>query len=636
MVCSKLTDIIIYPIKSTAGVSLSDAWVEEKGLAFDRRFVVADLQGQFITARTEPRLTLIQALLIDGGMKLVAPGMPILTLSQAKILPNVQPVNVWKDTISAQQCSTDVNQWISQYLAKDCQLMFFGSNAKRRVKNRLSQVSFADGYPLLLISQASLHALNERASSSISMAQFRPNIVVDDCDAFAEDTWKHIRIGEVEFEVVKPCSRCIFTTVDPTTGEKNNFQEPLKTLKTFRQGSDRELYFGQNVVPLNEGKISIHDHVEVLAWQTPEDYPDHSSIQNANKTKPLTQQAAPVTAPWPAGESKALRCITVIHETHDVKTFILATDDNTQVDYLAGQHLPISLEIEGKNVKRNYTLSSAPTRPNMLAITVKRVVDGVVSNCLHDHLKVGDYLSAQRPAGNFHLGQLNTNKLVLLTAGSGITPALSILRTLVDQQNKTEVVFFHSAHTESDLIARQEIDLLSKQHGNCQIIYTLTQHALPNWSGLQGRVSKDMLASISNLPHSSVFVCGPQAFMVSVKEQLLALGLPESQYMQESFGARKLSTAAQTKNTHINILFDSWNVNVAGNGKQSILEQAEEAGLILPYSCRAGYCGSCKVKLESGTVRVDEDCGLMPDEIKQGYILACSCTPESDVVISSN
>jgi uncharacterized protein YcbX/ferredoxin len=267
-----LQNINIYPIKSSAGIELSSSWVEEFGLAFDRRFVVADLNGEFLTARTQPTLCLIQANLTASGLILTAPDMPALLISYNQLTSKYVPVNVWDNSINAQQCNADINKWFTQYLRRPCQLLFFGAKSHRLVKNRNTQVGFADGYPLLLISRASLEHLNSHYpadETAISMAQFRPNIVVNNCDAFAEDTWQHIRIGEVEFEITKSCTRCIFTTINPQTGEKHPQQEPLKTLMNYRQLESGDVVFGQNLVALNQGQIKHGDQVEVLQQKAP-------------------------------------------------------------------------------------------------------------------------------------------------------------------------------------------------------------------------------------------------------------------------------------------------------------------------------------------------------------------------------
>jgi len=271
-----IRDLYIYPIKSTMGISLSQANIDELGLAFDRRFVVSDNAGQFITARTEPTLCLVSSKLTEQGIELSAPKMATLTLAYQKFSSQYQNVKVWGDEIAGQLCSIEANSWFSEYLNRHCQLLYFGE-ASTRVKNtntdNARKLAFADGYPLLLISQASLDDLNQRLSvnneKAISMAQFRPNIVIGNCLPFAEDGWQYIRIGDVEFKVSKPCERCIFTTVNPENGIKDALQQPLSTLKTYRQTSNGEVLFGQNLIPLCSGSIKQGDKLTVSKLQQP-------------------------------------------------------------------------------------------------------------------------------------------------------------------------------------------------------------------------------------------------------------------------------------------------------------------------------------------------------------------------------
>lgn len=289
MSVKKVSSLHIYPIKSTAGISLPQTRVEELGLAFDRRFIVSDLEGQFITARTEPTLCLVKTELINQGLKLTAPNMPALTLSYDEFTNEYQQVTVWGDEVKGQLCSSPANTWFSHYLQRPCQLLFFGQNSQREKKpntNKARKIAFADGYPLLLISQASLDNLNLRLNKghqqSVTMDQFRPNIVVDNCLPFAEDGWLHIRIGEIEFKVSKPCERCIFTTVNPKNAEKHPKQQPLRTLKSFRQSHEGEVLFGQNLIPLNSGTINQGDKITIISRQAPPSL--KTTIPSNNKT----------------------------------------------------------------------------------------------------------------------------------------------------------------------------------------------------------------------------------------------------------------------------------------------------------------------------------------------------------------
>ncbi|GAD02470.1 hybrid-cluster NAD(P)-dependent oxidoreductase [Agarivorans albus] len=621
---ARVSQLSVYPIKSTAGIHLNHAFVEEHGLAFDRRFVVCQPDGKQITARTHPKLAQVHAALTQTGLQLRAENMPNLAIQYAEFYSHYKEIMIWKDTVQAQHCSESYDQWFSRYLGEKCHLVFFGEHSSRLVKQRESQVAFADGYPLLLLSEASLEDLNLRSTTKHSMEQFRPNLVVKNTEAFAEDGWKRFKIGEVEFEVQNPCSRCVFTTLDQRTGEFDANKEPLSTLAKYRQGEDGNLYFGQNVVALNSGNISLYDPVEVLETRTPERYPEN--VNKRSQTSPDKQQ-------WQQGEALELRCLAVKQETHDVKTFIFEAPEQTLSEYLPGQYIGFEFEVDGKPLRRNYTLSSSPTRPQRLAITVKRVLNGQVSNWLHDTLKPGMSLKAHAPDGDFHVKQSSNAKLLLLSAGSGITPMLSMMRYLSDLNIDRDIVFLHSAHSENDLIAEQELALLSQSFSHCSIRYTLTQQAPENWQGYQGRLNRGMLMDVTDLEQRAVYVCGPQTFMQSAKEQLLALGLHEDDYYEESFGHHP-TTSSETK--ALNILFDSWDTYLQGNNQQNLLEQAEQAGLNLPYSCRGGFCGSCKVKLQSGEVEVLEDSGLTDDEKQQGYILSCSCIPKEDVCITQD
>jgi hypothetical protein len=277
-----LSEINIYPVKSCGAITLSSSCVGSLGLKADRRFVITDQQGLFISGRTYPKLTLIKVQYTNQSLVISAPNMPNLILNNADFSPHYKKIKVWDDIIEGQYCGNKYDQWLSQFLATPCQLIYFGEHSHRLVKNRQEQLAFADGYPLLLISQASLDDLNnkliQQQLSPVSMSQFRSNLVISHGKAFQEDSWHRIRIGDVIFEIVKPCSRCIFTTVNPKTGKKNTAMQPLKTLRQYRHSTDNKgIMFGQNLVALNSGNISINDNVEVLATKAAAIYANNFS-----------------------------------------------------------------------------------------------------------------------------------------------------------------------------------------------------------------------------------------------------------------------------------------------------------------------------------------------------------------------
>ena len=257
-----LNEIYIYPIKSSGPISLTSSVVEEKGLQFDRRYMLIDENGKFITGRTHPQLTQVSVRLISNGLVVDAPSMQTLTILENDFSKERITSKVWADEVDALHCNVGYDLWFSLFLEKNCQLVYCSDSTTRFVKRKETQVSFADGYPLLLVNQRSLDQLNARLESPVSSLQFRPNIVVNGDFPFVEDSWKRIKIGDVEFEVSKPCGRCPFINVDPKTGISLN-EIPFDTLAKFRffEGS---VDFGQNLIAQNSGQIKAGDELQVL------------------------------------------------------------------------------------------------------------------------------------------------------------------------------------------------------------------------------------------------------------------------------------------------------------------------------------------------------------------------------------
>ena len=262
-----VTEIHMYPVKSTHRIRQVEAQVEHWGLVNDRRWMVVDETGHFLTQREEPRLAQVQTWCSTTWLMLMVPGMnPLQVMVPADDAESLSVV-VWKDTISAKLADPETNTWFTELLSRPCQLVYMDNPYARSADETYAQpgsvVSFADGFPLLITSEASLVDLNARMHKPVSMNRFRPNIVVTGGSAFEEDRWKRIRVGDICFEVVKPCTRCVITTIDQETALPGT--EPLRALSMFRkQGS--KVYFGENLVPESKGTIRVGDKVEVLAW----------------------------------------------------------------------------------------------------------------------------------------------------------------------------------------------------------------------------------------------------------------------------------------------------------------------------------------------------------------------------------
>ncbi len=260
-----LSSIAIYPIKSTAGLDLHEAEIEPRGFRDDRRWMIVDDDGRFVTGRQIPRMVLIRATPIDGGLRLQAPSMPDLDVRMPDAGVERLAVTVWDDVVDAACADPSADAWLGEFLGRALRLVAMDARSTRIVepgpRSQSDGVSFADGYPFLAISKASLDALNAKLDVSIAMRRFRPNVVIDGCDPHAEDGWHRIRIGDVAFDVVKTCTRCVFTTVDPVLGERDPSGEPLRTLKTYRR-SDAGITFGMNLIARGHGRIRVGDRVE--------------------------------------------------------------------------------------------------------------------------------------------------------------------------------------------------------------------------------------------------------------------------------------------------------------------------------------------------------------------------------------
>lgn len=257
----RLSGIFIYPIKACAGIALQRANVVERGLELDRRYMLVNRAGIFITQREAPRLCLVATALDDSRLVLSAPGKSTLALPQAWNEGERVTCRIWDDAGSA-LCHAEGSRWFSDFLDEDVRLVYMPDSERRAVNPRRARhgdiVSFADGYPLLVISEASLADLNSRLSEPLEMRRFRPNLVLADCEPFAEDRFRTLSIGEVSFRAVKRCDRCSVTTVDPSTGERG--KEPLRTLAQYRL-EDGKVWFGMNLIHDGPGELRVGDRV---------------------------------------------------------------------------------------------------------------------------------------------------------------------------------------------------------------------------------------------------------------------------------------------------------------------------------------------------------------------------------------
>ena len=246
----RVSSLAIYPLKSARPCLLDQAIVGRLGLEEDRRFMLVQPDGHFVTGRTHPKITQINCDLDGRFVTFSSRGHTPITLDQGRLNKAYKLVEIFGAQLRAQTCPGDLDQWFSDFLGESVHLVRYGRETQRRIKRFPDKpVAFADGYPMLLISDQSIEDLNDRLPGPVHMGHFRPNITVEGGTPFQEDGWSVIRIGELVFDLPKPSSRCVFTTVSPSAGLKDPAGEPLKTLSRFRRNpDDGEVYVGENMV----------------------------------------------------------------------------------------------------------------------------------------------------------------------------------------------------------------------------------------------------------------------------------------------------------------------------------------------------------------------------------------------------
>lgn len=370
-----------------------------------------------------------------------------------------------------------------------------------------------------------------------------------------------------------------------------------------------------------------------------------ASISNASSQQRFTDSDtwSAYGAQWNSGEQKALLCCDVRDETHDVKTFSFRCADFSALSFEPGQFITVSPVINGQSIARCYTLSSSPTRPFSFSITVKRVPNGVVSNWLHDNLRTGDTLNASGPAGSFTPVGHPARKLLYLSAGSGVTPLMSMTRAGFDMAAQLDIVFVHSARTPADIVFHDELTRMQRLMPGLQVLTVCEGRGDDaEWAGPVGRLSLELLStSVPDFKEREVFTCGPQGYMEAVKALLKDGGFDFQHYHQESFDIAALAEEPLIEQAPVLEQTEAlFTVTLSRSGKtfsmsaqQTVLSAAKKAGAIVPSSCSQGVCGTCKTALLQGTVEMNHNGGIRQREIDKGLRLLCCSKPTSDLVI---
>ncbi len=372
---------------------------------------------------------------------------------------------------------------------------------------------------------------------------------------------------------------------------------------------------------------------------------------NAPKETPLTSQYlhSVNTRVWSNGRH-SVRCVKVIEETWDVKTFCFMSEQPVMYFFKPGQFVTLELEIDGEQVMRSYTISSSPSVPYSFSITVKRVFDGQVSNWLHDNLNDGDELAVHGPVGQFNSIDFPADKVLLLSGGVGITPMMSMARWFFDTNAEVDMSFVHSARTPRDIIYHRELEHMCSRISNFSLHLICEQQLVGQaWSGYRGFLDQSKLDIIApDFMQREVFCCGPALYMSAVKALLEANGFDMSRYHEESFGATPedieqdaidqaeiavSEEEALSRDDMLEIKFSSTGKSVQVAPGETIHAAASKLGLRIPKACGVGICGSCKVLKTSGEVVMAHNGGITDEDIAEGYILSCCSVPVSDVTV---
>lgn len=356
----------------------------------------------------------------------------------------------------------------------------------------------------------------------------------------------------------------------------------------------------------------------------------------AQSFKPLDERAF-----WT--DAQELECKMVIPEAPDVKSFCFKTLGDSWFRYLPGQFITLVLPLPGGEELRTYTLSSSPSRPLSISVTVKAQPDSVASRWLLDNVKVGDRLRAYGPAGIFSFHHHPADRYLFISAGSGVTPMMSMTRWLFDSGEQPDVSFIACARRPSELIFRSELERMAQRVPGIKLAFVVEEDdPYSAWTGYRGRLNQLMFELMTgDYMEREIFCCGPEPFMQGVRDILNAAGFDMAHYHEESFHApivaeaqlREYDDVIPEETAEATLAFTVSGIEARCWQTDTILQVAKEAGLNIPSACQFGVCGTCKVRKRDGEVHMVHNGGISDHEVAQGFVLACCSNPIGRVEI---
>ncbi len=336
----------------------------------------------------------------------------------------------------------------------------------------------------------------------------------------------------------------------------------------------------------------------------------------------------------------------VIRETADAITIQFKKPVFKRIKYIPGQYLTLIVKVDGQELHRAYSLCSTPKIDDYLAVTVKRVAGGKVSNFLNDKLKKGDSLKVLAPEGRFQL-EVDKSKqrhLVLFGGGSGITPIMSMMQAALAYEPQTKVSLVYANQNEESIIFKDKLDQLLRENTDRLTVAHVLETPSSSWGGYKGRINEESLAEILNLFPSSpkenteYYMCGPKGYMDMIKSTLALREVDSSKIFSESFTPAAESTASSQqgsskKGRTIKVIADGEEHIVKVGSNKKILDAVLDAGIDAPFSCQGGFCTACMSKCTSGKVDMGGNDVLTEEELSKGYILTCVSKPLTDDVV---
>ena len=349
--------------------------------------------------------------------------------------------------------------------------------------------------------------------------------------------------------------------------------------------------------------------------------------------------------PKKSPQYSSLKVREVVRETADTVSLFFEQPEPF-LEYKPGQFLTLILDINGKEERRSYSLCTSPFVDPYPGVSVKRVSEGVVSNYLNDHIRPGKTINILKPLGSFttDFHSKNKNHFVMIAGGSGITPIMGIIKSVLVNEPDSKVTLLYCSRSENEIIFKDQLDKLAEANApRLEVVMNISKPS-ENWKGMKGRIDADKIKEVlSTSAHTAAekvkyFLCGPEGLMDTAKETLLSLNVPKEDIMKESFYTSASEDAGDSTAQGVERPVLSREVTVVLNGEEfsynvdpdkTILEAGLDENLDMPYSCQSGLCTACRGRLISGEVKMDEDAGLSDNEKKEGYILCCVSRPMS-------